>query len=144
MSVKTERSSQNQSISTPMNPTLLFDGTRGSNRLPVQTWIHKQIYYKNIVSNEKRRHTAPAQVQSTNVRVSGLKVVKRMQLLRVFFFNLINRLHRNRYFFIALCCDSHSFQFLLGTTVTPREIEDIMVMQKFGVFWGILVGSRRY
>ena len=68
MSVKTERSSQNQSISTPLNPTLLFDGTLGSNRLPVQTWIHKQIYYKNIVSSEKRRHTAPAQVQSTNVR----------------------------------------------------------------------------
>lgn len=37
MSVKTERSSQNQSISTPLNPTLLFDGTLGSNRLPVQT-----------------------------------------------------------------------------------------------------------
>ena len=61
-----------------------------------------------------------------------------------FFFNLINRLHRNRYFFIALCCDSHSFKFILGTTVTPREIEDIMVIQNFGVFWGILVGSRRY
>ena len=55
-----------------------------------------------------------------------------MQVLRVFFFNLINRLHRNRYFLIAVCCDSHSFLFLLGTTVTPREIEDIMVMQKFG------------
>ena len=61
-----------------------------------------------------------------------------------FFFNLINRLHRNRYFFIALCCDSHSFQFLLGTTVTPREIEDVVVIQNLGVFWGILVGSRRY
>ena len=61
-----------------------------------------------------------------------------------FFFNLISRLHRNLYFLIALCCDSHSFQFILGTTVTPREIEDVVVIQNLGVFWGILVGSRRY
>ena len=63
-----------------------------------------------------------------------------MQLLS-FFFNYINRLHRNRYFLIGLCCDSHSFKFLLGTTVTPREIEDngdAKIWGNFGWFSEIL------
>ena len=63
-----------------------------------------------------------------------------MQLLS-FFFNYIDRLHRNRYFLIGLCCDSHSFKFLLGTTVTPREIEDngdAKIWGYFGEFWLVL------
>ena len=53
----------------------------------------------------------------------------------------INRLHRNRYFLIGLCCDSYSFQFLLGTTVTPREIEDngyAKILEYFEEFWLLL------
>ena len=45
MSVKTERSSQNQSISTPLNPTLLFDSTLGSNRL----YLYKHEYINRYI-----------------------------------------------------------------------------------------------